>query len=415
MAVQIWRGDAPAVAQQTRVTPANVEIGDVFRLTINGKTISFTATVATAANVNTGLATAWLASTAPEFIEILAMISGGDLLLTAKTSGVPFVVTAATVDGGSSDTQTLTINTTVAASGPNFWSVSQNWSTGSVPTAGDDIYLVNSAVDILYGLDQSAVAPTTLNVEQSYTGRIGLPRYNPAGYAEYRDQYLRLIPSVVNIGRGLGSGSSRIKLDTVSTAVTLNVFNTGRGEDATASVIWKGTSTSNALNVFRVSMEIATGPAETATLGSLRIVTDPTNGVDAVVTLGAGVTVSTKIEKTGGSLRFAGVSLADLVQHDGITTIEAGNVAAVTVRGGTVFYNSTGTLAGAVVSAAGKLDFSRDLRSKIVAAPIEIFGSSARVNDPFKVVGSLVLDLNETNIPGLDIGTNIRVSRGAVG
>lgn len=110
MTLKIWRGDAPAVAQQTRITPADVAIGDVFGLICNGKTVSVTATAATAANVCTLLAAAIAASDIPEFGEFDVTNEGSTLLLTASTPGVPFIVTASTDDG---DVLGVAVTTTV--------------------------------------------------------------------------------------------------------------------------------------------------------------------------------------------------------------------------------------------------------------------------------------------------------------
>jgi hypothetical protein len=101
MAKPNYRGDAVPVAQITRVTPANVVIGDVFKIFCNGKSVSYTATAATVENVVNGLAAAIAATSIPEFSEFLAsgVDSTGDghndyLALTAAIAGVPFVVTA---------------------------------------------------------------------------------------------------------------------------------------------------------------------------------------------------------------------------------------------------------------------------------------------------------------------------------
>ena len=60
MGINVWEGGASAVAQVTDVTPANVEVDDVFKVTLsddagNSKQLSFTATAATVQNVVEGL------------------------------------------------------------------------------------------------------------------------------------------------------------------------------------------------------------------------------------------------------------------------------------------------------------------------------------------------------------------------
>ena len=99
MANQIFRGDAPALAQVQKVTPGNVGIGDVFRLKINGKTVAeHTATSTAASAVVDALVAAWNASDIPEATEITALDAGDYLTLTADTSGVPFRVEAEAED-----------------------------------------------------------------------------------------------------------------------------------------------------------------------------------------------------------------------------------------------------------------------------------------------------------------------------
>ena len=76
MAIKIWRGDAQGVAQVTKVTISNVEVGDVFTLTVNRKSVSFTATEegdpTGIDEVITGLAAAWEASTEDELESVSA-------------------------------------------------------------------------------------------------------------------------------------------------------------------------------------------------------------------------------------------------------------------------------------------------------------------------------------------------------
>ena len=74
---------------------------------------------------------------------------GHFLILETVWIAVPFVVTGSTINGGATDSQSLSISATTVASGPNFWTTPRNWSGGAVPVTGDDIYLVYSTVDIL--------------------------------------------------------------------------------------------------------------------------------------------------------------------------------------------------------------------------------------------------------------------------
>lgn len=99
VATKIWRGDAPAVAQVTHVEALNVQAGDFFSLSINGKSIGVTATANTGANVAGLFAAAIAATTIAEWSEVAATVDGNLLVLTANTPGVPFVVTGSDTDG----------------------------------------------------------------------------------------------------------------------------------------------------------------------------------------------------------------------------------------------------------------------------------------------------------------------------
>ncbi|MFO1046043.1 MAG: hypothetical protein U0941_30055 [Planctomycetaceae bacterium] len=92
MTKRILRSDAPSKAQVTRLAKPQGE-GEI-HLTIlgSGKDLVFTTWDATA------VATAWNASTWPEFMEATAAASGTDVLLTSRIAGRPFYV-AATVGG----------------------------------------------------------------------------------------------------------------------------------------------------------------------------------------------------------------------------------------------------------------------------------------------------------------------------
>src|SRR4029078_2123555 len=100
MSNKVFRGDSPPVAQVTKITPANVLIGDSFTVTCNGKSVTYVALANTVADVVAGLVAAISASTIPEFAEMLPSAASDNsyLTLTAVTAGVPFVVTTSTTN-----------------------------------------------------------------------------------------------------------------------------------------------------------------------------------------------------------------------------------------------------------------------------------------------------------------------------
>jgi len=92
-----------------------------------------------------------------------------------------------------------------------------------------------------------------------------------------------------------------------------------------------------------------------------------------------------------------------------------GNLGTVKIRGGRFRQYSDGTLTTLQVSQDGVADFSRDIRAKLITNPVEIYGNGASLIDPFKTIGSLVVDVNEgVNGLNLDLGQNMRLTRGNV-
>lgn len=419
MSTTRWRGDAPAVAQVDSLTPANVGVGDIFTATINGKTVSVTATAATVANVTGLMVAAWNASTIPEFAEVTAADMTTYVKLTGDTAGNPFTVTSSTTDGNASNTQTFIRAAVTACSGPNWWSVAANWSGAAVPTTEDVV--IDSGSDILYGLSNSGNTMASLTIMQSYTGAIGLPYINTDGtvdYIEYRTTYLTQEATTVSIGAGVGSGSGRIKVDLGSVQTTINVFNSGNTIDTgIGAIVLKGTHASNAFNITKGDVDFAPFAGETATLLTVNVGYVNNQTGDSDVYFGSGVTLTNAtIKVSGGRMETnsATSGTATIVVSGGTVVLNSGGQLGLTVRGGEVQYNSTGTLGGApTVSNSGHLDFSRDLRTKTVTNPVEVYGPQAKVSDPHKVVTTLVLDMNETaKLENMLIGTNVRLTRG---
>src|SRR5215831_18380092 len=118
-----WRGDAAKVAQVNTVTPANVAVNNTFSLTINGKSLTYTATTTNVSEITAGLVALVRATTIPEFAEVIPQDNAVNLTLTAATPGTPFTQTSSAAGG----TATLTTTITTTGAGPNDWSVAANW------------------------------------------------------------------------------------------------------------------------------------------------------------------------------------------------------------------------------------------------------------------------------------------------
>jgi hypothetical protein len=100
-------------SQVSTVTVANaIEVGDIFSVTLNGSTVSFTATATTVGNVASGLQPLISALSG-----VAATVSAGVVTITADVPGTAFTLSSATTeaDGGASDAQTIVSATTIAA------------------------------------------------------------------------------------------------------------------------------------------------------------------------------------------------------------------------------------------------------------------------------------------------------------
>lgn len=408
MATRVWEGGAPAVKQESRATPANVEVGDIFTLTINGRDVDFTATAATVANVTAGLTAAWNAAGAPaEHQEITATDQTTYVELLGDTAGVPFTVTGSAVNGGATDDQTLTVTNPTAATGPNHWDNASNWSGDTVPVSTDDVIVENSDIPILYGLDQNAVTLASLTVMASFTGAtalIGLPRNNANGYVEYRDTYLKISATSAYLGLGAGDGSGRVKLDTGTNQTDLNVWKSDTGVEATdgiPAILWKGTHASNTATVNKGSVGIAFFGGETATLTTLNVGFTETQATDSDVTCGDGLTLTT-LTVDGGTVELANDATTVVLTGGVLDVIKSAAITTFTLEAGTCWYRSTGTVTTLVVRGGATISYVRDNRPRTVTN-CDLYENATLDNSNGSVTFTNGFKTQHTNLAGLNI------------
>ena len=374
MGTVVWRGGAPAVAMVSEAeidsmdgTPANTTYG----ITINGHTITQVGTVDAATTI-AALIVKLDASTITEFAEITWAEGSNNTHLqgTSKTKGVPFVATTFSSGGtGSMDPATTGVLDAVTANeGPNDYSTEENWDTGSIPVAADDVVFEQSSIDCLYGLAQSGATVTTLTFMQSFTGTIGLPYTNAASYREYRTQYLELDATRVDIGKsgtGTSDGSGRIKINNGTVQTTVHLHNTGANLDQNVgSFIWKGTNASNVLYLNKGDASIAPYAGETAVIDTLNIGYIAVPSSDVKLSAGDGLTLAT-VNCDGGKSTLED-NITTVTQRDGELTIRgAATVGTFNAFGGRCFYESTGTLT-TLNGKAGALDYTRDMQPRTI-------------------------------------------------
>jgi hypothetical protein len=285
---------------------------------------------------------------------------------------------------------------------PNDWSVAANWSPSGVPASTDSVFLQNNAVDITAGLAQSAVTLAALNIDQTYTGKIGTA-----------SAYLAIGATLCTIGNpGTGivaaAGSPRIKLNfgSVQTAVTVVNTDTQASTDTgLPPVQLLGTHASNTCTVLGGRVGWAVGVGETSAIATLKVA-----GAGANVVMGSGCTLTT-VTQTAGLLTIN--SAATTVTQTGgtLTTAGSGAITTATVSG-TANLNSTGTITTLNVLNNGTANFGGNPAARTVTTPKLYRGG--KIVDPLGVIvytnGILVVQAKLADITGTDVGTNRTLS-----
>lgn len=383
MASNINKGSALEVAGVLDyVFGGTWESTDVITCTIGSKSFDTTAGSTTIATIIDTIVTAFNALDAdlyPEFSKITASRSSSTLRLTYDDKDVLFACTVSTTEtgGGGADAQTIdgaasstgTFSTT--SKGPNHWDSIGNWSVGTAPVSTNDVYLGNMTNDFLYGLSQSAVTLTSLNVPANYTGNTGLPVMNVLAntpFYEYLARYLAISATTVNFGYGEGGGSQRFMLDTGTNASTWNVFSTGSPiESGVPALLLKGVNASNILNAQRGSIGIAYFPGDVATVPTIRVGFIENAAADVNLWCGSGCTLTT-ITMVGG-LVTVNSNVTTLNINDG-TFVARMSAAIATINAKPIHgskpiikYNSDGTITALNLGHDCTLDGSGDLRS----------------------------------------------------
>lgn len=350
MATRIFTGDATAVAQVDTCTvvvdgtPADNE----FIVTINGKAISTTGDT-DAETTADALVVLLQASTIPEFAEITWSNVLGVITATADTAGTPFTFVSSVTGVGAG---TFAQASVTANDGPEVWSANNfkdetGDRTVALPTAGDAVIIEEHEGNILYNLDQSGAGDiTTLDIRASFTGEIGLPQSNVDGdaYDEYRQRYLLIEGSAIDIGRGAGGGSPKIRLSLDGPSDTLIVHAMAASSDDLGALEIDGNgSTITALTVLGGTVDVARDDATAgATVTTLVVDTGATVLVDANCTL---ATVSMQ----GGTLETQ-VGMTTLTIEQGQVTHVIGNITTANVLGGALLFGNFLALTVATVN-----------------------------------------------------------------
>jgi hypothetical protein len=225
---------------------------------------------------------------------------------------------------------------------------------------GDDVNLTGTAVQIMYSLNQSGILLNSLTIDSTYTGALGLPRYNASGgYREYRPRFLQIGIPTLTIGQGNGSGSGMVQIDCGSVQSVWDVYSTGQSsQQGVPALLLAGTNASNVLNIQQGNVGVAFDPGILSALATVNIGFQQSQQTDVTLVLGAGCTLGA-INQDGGNLTLSS-NVTTLNAEAGTTTIlGTATLGTLNVQGGNVLHQSSGTLTAGVVGYGGTLDCSK--------------------------------------------------------
>lgn len=354
MPTNAWLGTAKGVSQIDTIQITAFDATTTYQVTIGGFTVSVLGTV-DAATTAAALHALLLAETQAYFAAatIAWTVVTDTITATATVPGMPFILATAVVGGAG----TIADVQSTVSSGPNHYDTLANWSLGVLPIAGDDIALRANSVPILFGLSQAGATFARFIMEQSYTGKLGL---NSSKFAitatsnsefaeEYRDIYLRIDATLVDLGEDLGPGglavgASRVMLDLGGVVSTVTVHNTSSAPAETnrpsIRILAANANTEIFVRNARAGVGVAMdAPGETSTINRVSV-SDVTTATR--IFLGDGVTMTAYDQNGGDAILNSAVDIPTVTVNNGILTTEGVyEIAVLNSNGGTIFPNNT--------------------------------------------------------------------------
>lgn len=379
MATKTWVANSQTISQIDTYTVTAVSTGGTISVACNGQTISYVClvtdtTTTAAAALETLLASA--STNAPVFGDATYATSTNTITATAATPGTPFTFTVSSSGGA-----TLTRTATQANVSPNDLTNTANWSGSTLPVNGDTIVFANTGASVLWNLTGlNGVTPAAIYTYMSYTGQIGLPEVNAAGYNEYRPQYLQIPTPILTTGIGAGSGSGFQRYDCQTAALTAQVQAAGgAADDGLYSVRILNVNAASTLVVNNVAAAVAMLPGETSTLS-----TATCQGAAGRLDVGGSVILTTATN-VGAQLNL--LPSISLVTANGGQTYLAGPVGYTSLQatnGAQISWGGAGPIGNVNLSGACVVDAS-------VSSQAKSFGlwqmdTGSQLNDPNNTV-----------------------------
>lgn len=373
-----WEGDATPTAQVDTFTFASTwAASDTATTSLtaeDGSTIQSVSTIVSSSSLETcrdeHLADLQAETTNALFTKITWASSGTDAITgTAKIAGEPFSATGSETTAGSG---TYTRAGTTSSAGPSDWNTAANWSGGAVPTTGKEVKFSTGSVDVLYGLDQSSVALDSMEVGPGYTGSIGQPSSS---------YYLQID---INNGGGNdalvlgGSGDSYWINGTIP-----NVQIT-RSSASTKAIMLDG----DIDDLYIVGSGVrGTVDVKSGTVLDRVYMTGSSN---AKLVINSSVTSLDTIDMNGGVCENGSAVTAVLVAGGKYTQKGATAVSTIDQWGGTIKYNSSGTITTLKVynGVFNTEENDSTLGTFTITNSVEVYGGLYQSEGPTKITYS---------------------------
>lgn len=360
--VKTWTGQAPAIKQVDTITVASTWADDdSVALTVGNATLLVTVDVngtpstsdvasMICAAINAGSATSDIQNAEtrnvggqqlPQFRNILATVSGSVVTLTAKTAGLPFILSVVATTAGSG---TAVLASVTASDGPNHIDSIRNYDTGNAFTTLDTLRFDDGNIPALWGMGYFRANSLDMNLVRTtrYRARLGAPKINPAGYLEYMDRFFKCRDNAgdtitIKLEEDPGvkeGGITQIDLDGITPA-SVDIRATGNTADKTCTIIGGTFALSGAGGNIILGPDYEAAPATAASVdivaggdprtpSSLNLVCGPNSGI------------------ANGTKSMSAISGTVHVKTP--LYVDGSNRCAVTVgRGGKVIYDSPGS------------------------------------------------------------------------
>lgn len=370
MATRYWiGGQATAVAQVANATFGTYDVTTTRSITINGVTISAADSGGTLTAALDALKVLLNASTHPYFSTITWTSDATKIYGTGDTAGVPFVFLAAVSGGTGTCSNTFTIST--AAAGPHNFQSAANWSDQTVPVSNDRVVFANGAVDCLWGLANSSVALDAMDIQQSYTGKIGLGLYFATSedgetvsttYPEYRQAYLAVEVTQADglceigkvVGPGTPAGSRRIKLDLGSNPATVHIHGTASNsaDSGYPAVRILANDVLTEIHVHKAPGGVGIAAEKDSETSVVALVKVNATANTTKVTVGAGVTLTSYTQTGGNNVLRAAATVTTVTASGGLLKIEGDfTITTLNASGATITDNHYKTGGNAITTA----------------------------------------------------------------